>query len=380
MHHAFYFIADASRKISFHQMQSFISWYVGTAKPGSLSLGVVSVEQRAFLNSINRGVLAPVYLFYGTEKLLMDNYLEKLKAKLLPPELEAFNFDKVDGEKATIGQVIDLANTLPVMAEKRITFVDNAVYFLAANNPENKFDEGPLLNYLANPNTSCCLIFRIIGKPDKRKKIYKAVEERGQTVEFSGLTGENLEQWVQAFLKERGKTLDREAFNLIALLAGEGLAVLQNELEKLALYCQDSPVITLEMVQDIVTKNAEINVFNLIDCIAEKKGKKALELLETALVMGEAPMKLVNLLVRQFRLILAAKDMISQGFSEKHIREKLSIQPFVLKKVLIQGRNFTEEQLAKALERLLETEFLLKSSGGDPNELMENLVIELCYK
>jgi DNA polymerase-3 subunit delta len=338
------------------------------------------MEPGALLKSINRGVLAPVYLFYGTEKLLMDNYLEKLKAKLLPPELEAFNFDKVDGEKVSIGQIIDLANTLPVLAEKRVTFVDNAVFFATSKNAENKYNEDPLLKYLANPNTSCCLIFRIIGKADKRKKIYKAVEERGQTVEFTGLTGENLEHWVAAFLKERGKTLDKAAFNTLALLAGEGLEVLQNELEKLSLYSQDASVITLEMVQDIVTKNTEINVFNLIDNIAEKKGQKALELLETSLIMGEVPMKLISLLIRQYRLILAAKDMVSQGFSEKQIREKLSIQPFVLKKVLMQGRRFSDEQLVNALEKLLETEFLLKSSGGGPNELMENLVIGLCYK
>ena len=280
----------------------------------------------------------------------------------------------------SIGQIIDLANTLPVLAEKRVTFVDNAVFFATSKNAENKYNEDPLLKYLANPNTSCCLIFRIIGKADKRKKIYKAVEERGQTVEFTGLTGENLEHWVAAFLKERGKTLDKAAFNTLALLAGEGLEVLQNELEKLSLYSQDASVITLEMVQDIVTKNTEINVFNLIDNIAEKKGQKALELLETSLIMGEVPMKLISLLIRQYRLILAAKDMVSQGFSEKQIREKLSIQPFVLKKVLMQGRRFSDEQLVNALEKLLETEFLLKSSGGGPNELMENLVIGLCYK
>ncbi|KJS22963.1 MAG: hypothetical protein VR72_03485 [Clostridiaceae bacterium BRH_c20a] len=339
------------------------------------------MEHIALLKSINRGVLAPVYLFYGTEKLLMDSYLGKLKAKLLPPELEAFNFDKIDGEKVSIHRIVDLANTMPVMAEKRVVVVDNAVYFTATTkNSENKFDEGPLLQYLANANTACCLVFRIIGKADKRKKIFKAVEEKGQTVEFAGLTGENLERWVEAFLKDKGKTIERAAFNYIALLAGEGLETMQNELEKLSLYCQDSPVITLPMVQEIVTRNSEINVFNLIDSIAERKGGKALELLQMSLVMGEAPMKLLGLLVRQYRLILAAKDMISQGFSEKQIREKLSIQPFVLNKVLSQGRNFPVEQLVKALEKLLETEVLLKSSGGDPSELMENLVIGLCYK
>jgi len=338
------------------------------------------MEHIALLNSIKRGVLAPVYLFYGTEKLLMDNYLGKLKVKILPPEVEAFNFDKVDGEKVNISQVVDLANTMPVMAEKRVVIVDNATYFTAVKNAENKFDERPLLQYLDNPNTACCLIFRILGKADKRKKIFKAVDEKGQTVEFAGLTGENLGRWVEAFLKDKGKKIEPAAFNYIALLAGEGLETMQNELEKLSLYCLDSTIITLPMVQEIVTKNSEINVFSLIDSIAEKKGKKALELLQSSLAMGEAPMKLLSLLVRQYRLILAAKDMISQGLPEKQIREKLSIQPFVLNKILSQGRNCPAEQLVKALEKLLETEVLLKSSGGDPSELMENLVIGLCYK
>ena len=70
--------------------------------------------------------------------------------------------------------------------------------------------------------------------------------------------------------------------------------------------------------------------------------------------------------------------MVSQGFLKTD--SGLSIQPFVLKKVLMQGRRFSDEQLVNALEKLLETEFLLKSSGGGPNELMENLVIGLCYK
>ncbi|MGI6224654.1 MAG: DNA polymerase III subunit delta [Peptococcales bacterium] len=337
------------------------------------------MEHIALLKSINRGVLAPVYLFYGTEKLLMDDYVDKIKAKVLPSELEAFNFDKVDGEKVSLTQIVDLANTMPVLAEKRVVIVENAVYFAATKSGENKFNEAPLLKYLTNPNTSCCLIFKVLGKADKRKKIYKAVEERGQTVEFASLTGENLGRWIEHFLKEKGKKIEPQAFHIIALLASEGLAVLQNELEKLVLYSGNSTVITSAMVQDIVTKTSEINVFNLIDSIAEKKGKKALELLQLSLIMGESPMKILSLLVRQYRLIFAAKDMVSQGFSERQIREKLAIQPFVLAKVLSQGRSFSGEQLVKAFAKLLETEVLLKSSGGDPGELMENLVIGLCY-
>jgi DNA polymerase-3 subunit delta len=337
------------------------------------------MEYTSLLNSINRGVLAPVYLFYGAEKLLMDQCLEKLKSKILPDGLEAFNLDKVEGDKVTSRHIIDLANTLPVLAEKRIVIVENAYYFTTQKGNETKVEEEPLLNYLANPNTSCCLIFKVLGKADKRKKIFKLVQEVGQTIEFASLTGEKLDRWVTIFLKERGKRIESEAINYLALLANEGLNVLQNELEKLVLYSGANPLITLAMVQEIVTKNTEINVFSLIDSIANKEGKKALELLQTSLVMGEAPMKLIYLLVRQFRLILMAKDMIGQGYSEKQIKEKLQVHPYVMSKVLRQGRKFTLEELVVSLEKLLETEVLLKSSGGDSLELMENLVMELCY-
>ena len=47
----------------------------------------------------------------------------------MPPELEAFNYDKVDGEKSVLANC-ELANTLPVMAEKRITLSTMQYIFL----------------------------------------------------------------------------------------------------------------------------------------------------------------------------------------------------------------------------------------------------------
>lgn len=338
------------------------------------------MEYTSLLNSINRGVISPLYLFYGTEKLLIDKCLTKLKEKLLPDGLEAFNYDRVDGEKVPLKEIIDLANTIPVMSEKRVIIVDNAFYFSAQKTIENKENERYLLEYLKDPNPTCCLIFKVLGKVDKRKKIFKAVEEKGQTIDFATLSGENLERWIEKYLKEYDKRIERDALSYLSLLSKEGLDVLQNELDKLISYCWYEPVITLAMTQEMVTRNSELNVFSLIDSIANKQGKKALELLHTSLALGEAPLKLIYLLVRQIRMILIAKEMVSQGYSEKQVREKLQVQPFVVSKVLGQGRRFTLEQLVEALTKLLETEVLLKSSGGDPGELMENLVIGLCYK
>lgn len=330
-------------------------------------------------NSINRGVIASVYLLHGSERLLMEQSIKKLQDKILPEGLEAFNLDIIDGNKASPHQVVDLANMMPVMAAKRLVIVDNPQYFIASKVTEGKTNDKPLIEYLKNPNTGCCLIFKIQGKADKRKKLYKAVEKAGQVIEFGNLKGKYLENWIVSFIKERGKKIEPDALAYLTILGTSGLENLQNELEKLVLYCGDQLFITLQMTQEIVVKNSEINIFTLIDSIANKEGKQALELLHTSLALGEPPLKLLYLLVRQFRLILISKDMVSQGYSEKQIREKLQAHPYVVSKVLGQGRRFTMAQLVNSLKKLLETEVLLKSSGGDPGELLENLVIGLCY-
>jgi DNA polymerase-3 subunit delta len=336
------------------------------------------MDYPGILNNIKRGVFSPVYLFHGSEKLLINRVTEQIKSKLLNKELEAFNLDVLDGEKVPAKQVIDIANILPVRSETRVVIVKNPPYFLTTKGQE-KDDEKALLDYLDNPNLSCCLIFQVNGKADQRKKIYKALEKSGQIVEFAPLDKIKLEQWIKAFFKEKGKTIDAQAVEYLRLVGSEGLEKLEKELEKLDLYCHNQAQISLEDVQAIISKNPEINIFNLLDSVANKEGKRALELLAYSLTMGEAPMAILYRLVNHFRMILIAKDMLNQGYSEKQIRERLKAHPYTISKILKQSHNFNLEQLVKALERLLEVEVQLKTGGGEAKELLETLVIQLCY-
>ncbi len=336
------------------------------------------MEYQALNNSINRGVLATVYLFHGTEDFLMERYLDKLKAIILPQGLEDFNFDRVDGEKVTPERVVELASMMPVMAEKRLIIIDNPVYLLANKTKEDKYEDKPLLEYLQNPNPSSCVVFKLIGSPDKRKKLFKAIAEKGQVYEFAPLKGRHLEEWIISFLQEKGKKIQPEALTYLSIIGSNGLNFLEKELEKLLIYSGDEPIISLETVQNVVTKTIEVNVFDLIDSVANKEVERAWDLLHTTLASGEAPMKLIYLLVRQFRLILIAKDLLNQGCTEKQIKEKMDVHPYVVKKALAQGRKFSERELVNALEKLLETEILLKSGGGDPEKLLENFIVGVC--
>lgn len=336
------------------------------------------MDYQSFINSVQRGVVSPVYIFHGTEKLLIDNMIKKLKGKFLKEEVEAFNFDKLEGDKLSLNQITDLANVMPVMSDKRIVLVENPSFLLSGNKKESKEEEENLLAYIKDPNLSSCLVFKVAGKIDKRKKLYKEIQKVGKVIECQGLKRDKMEQWILNYLNKKNVKIDKEALNYLVIIGGEGLEFLINELEKIILYVQ-SERITLEVVQELVAKTSEINVFHLIDNIANQQGKKALEQLHTSLSMGEAPLKLVYLLVRQFRMIIIAKDLLTIGFSEKQIREKLDQAPFVVSNVIRQGHRFTINELIAALDYLLETEKKLKSSGGLDYELMEDLVLKLCY-
>ena len=87
------------------------------------------MQYQSLLNSIERGVLSPVYLLYGDEDYLQELLVHKLKEHLVSPGFGAFNLDELDGEKAAPGQIVGSANTLPVFAQKRLVIVKNPPFF-----------------------------------------------------------------------------------------------------------------------------------------------------------------------------------------------------------------------------------------------------------
>ena len=119
--------------------------------------------------------------------------------------------------------------------------------------------------------------------------------------------------------------------------------------------------------------------FELIDAIGTKKGQKAVTLLQDTLYLGEAPLKILALLVRHFRILLILRDLKSRGQSDKELRERLKLAPFVVTKSLKQASGFSVGQLAQIMEKLLLTELELKSSSVDGGQVLERLIIDLCY-
>ena len=146
---------------------------------------------------IRNGQFQSVYLLCGEEAYLKKQYKDKLKRAMADPD-DSMNFSAYEGKGINPKEVIDLAETLPFFADRRVILIENSGFF------KNSCEE--LAEYMPQVPETTHFIF-VEDEIDKRSKLYKAVKNAGKIVEFTSQTEELLTRWVLTRIKKEGKNL-----------------------------------------------------------------------------------------------------------------------------------------------------------------------------
>jgi DNA polymerase III delta subunit len=120
-------------------------------------------------------------------------------------------------------------------------------------------------------------------------------------------------------------------------------------------------------------------VWDLTSGIATRRAGPALDALHRLLEDGEAPHKLLALILWQMRLVLRMAEMVRQGRSDEEIRGELRLRGEVftaLKREM--ERSFPGA--AALLGRLAEANRQMNSSRAGDRRALELLVLELCQR
>lgn len=304
------------------------------------------------------GNLKKVYLLYGEEAYLKTLYKNKLKNAVIPPE-DTMNLSVFEGKGIDAGEVISQAETMPFFADRRMILIENSGFFKSAS-PE-------LAEYIPQMPQETCLVF-VENEVDKRGKLYKAVKNTGRAVELKRQDERTLMNWVLSTLRREKKNITSATMELFLTRTGNDMEFIEKELEKLLCYTMGRDVITTEDVEKICTVRTENKIFEMINAIAEKKQKKALDLYYDLLALKEPPMRILYLITRQFNLLMQVKQMQAQGFDQNGIAEKLKMQSFIVRNYSRQARRFQTEELEKAVKDCVDTEESVKT--GRMNDVM----------
>lgn len=344
------------------------------------SLTILNSDRRAMVNmafhdreagmqklneEIKTGQLRQVYLLYGEEDYLRKQYRDKLKHALLG-DGDAMNCHYFEGKDINVGEVIDLAQTMPFFSDRRVIVIENSG--LCKHGGEQ------LAEYLKEPAETA--FFVLTEKEiDKRSKLFKAITAKGRAVEMSAQDEKLLKRWVLGILKREGKNISERNLELFLEKTGTSMENISRELEKLICYCMGRDVIAGEDIEAICTRQIQNQIFEMMNAIAEKKQRRAMELYYDLLTLKEPPMRILFLLARQFNLLFQVKELKKKGYPVKAIGEAVGLPGFIAGKYATQAARFSMQDLKKAVNDCIETEEAVKTGKMNDRMSVELLLI-----
>lgn len=320
---------------------------------------------------LDRGKILPLYFLHGEETYLMDEAQKRIQSLCLEPKIRDFNYDLFLGGETSPERIIDAAKTLPMMAPWRLVVVKDAHLF-TTNQVKT------LISYCEKPSSSTCLI--LLGENLGPWKGYrKVLEKQGRVVLFVHPSGNLLTRYIVRGAKQMGKEISSEAAEVVGEMVGNHLGEIYQEIDKLASYVGQRREIGVDDVDAVIARVRTHTVFDLTRAMGMKNCPDALRILDQMLESGEPHLRILTMIVRQFRLIWMAKEMRSLGARDRDIGKALGIPVFFLQGFLAQLKNFTSKDLAEGYRCLFETDIALKSRSTSKRILLENLIISLCH-
>lgn len=315
---------------------------------------------------IKNGNFRNCYLLYGEEVYLKKQYKEKL-LRALTQEEDTMNLSTFQGKDVNPGEIIDLAETLPFFAERRVILAEGTGFF--------KTSCDAIAEYLPELSKSTCIIF-VEEEVDKRSRTYKAMKKAGAVVEFAAQNEALITRWILGRIKKEHKNISQSCMHLFLSKTGMDMSNIDRELEKLLCYTLKKDTIEAADVEAVTTEQINNKIFDMVDAIANQNQKKALDLYYDLLALKEAPMRILFLITRQIRLIMEIKSMTKLRMNNFEIAKKEGVPEFAVRKYQNQARQFTEEQLQMALTDGVQAEEDVKTGRLNEKISVEMFIVK----
>jgi len=323
------------------------------------------------ISGLKRGKLLPLYLFYGEEEFLVQEAIELIIKTIVDPGARDFNFNILYCRDTAVSEIVNLAQTLPFMSEKRLV-IAKEIDTLKAADLEN------LVPYLNDPSPSTCLVMvSNQGRYDK-KSVISAVEAHGAVTRFFPLLDREVLSWIEGWARARGLSLQRDAAQYLRQTVGNDLQQINNELQKVEIYLKEKKTIALDDVKTVVGDFREYTSFDLAAALGKRNKEKAFLILSRLIQEGEQPVGLLGLIAWNFRRLMRAKAMEAAGIGYEEIKRKLGVIFHQSASFQEQMRRFSMGELYNAFDIMLGADRALKSGGLNSRLVMERMILKLC--
>jgi DNA polymerase-3 subunit delta len=190
----------------------------------------------------------------------------------------------------------------------------------------------------------------------------KAVQQKGILVEVSEPYDREWPRWQGYFEKKCGKKIESPAWESCVEFSGKSLSLVWQELQKAATYVGNRNTITQKDIDDLLSNSMRADIFKFAEDVISKNKFQVMRGFEALQLEGESEIKILSILVRQFRLVARCQKLMKQGVRDpKVLGPKLGTHPFFVTKLQDLAQSQTERELDRGIQLLAETDYFLKT-------------------
>ncbi len=314
-----------------------------------------------------------LYLLWGAEDYLREQYLSELKALCLPEGEDSFSYKRLDGPELDRHELREAVDAIPFLSER--SFVElRGVDLNRLGEPER------FLEILGDIPDYCTVAFVQSAQfePDGRLKLIKGLREIAQELRFTPQSQSALESWVRRRFAAAGKTIGQEAAQRLIFISGDLMNRLIPEIEKVAAYAKGETV-TVEDVEAVANHIPEAVIFTMTDHIARREYDAALSVLSELLSdKANTPIAMLAMLGQQMRRLYAARLASDRRLGAEYVMEVCALRyDYLATRLMASARGFTPKQLRRAVELCAEADYQMKSSSADDTELLKEVVTRI---
>ncbi len=315
-----------------------------------------------------------LYLLHGENRLQRQEALTSVIEKSgLMPDLREMNVEVLESA-ASFSELKQAYSVLPFLSEARIVIARD----LLSKAPRGLLQD--ILNALADVPSTTHLIFDENKTLGAKHPIVARAKEMHIQVRHFALPGRDLPRWIRQRTKRYGGQMAPRAAALLAQNIGEQLELLDQEIRKLLLYTGARRSIEVDDVQVMVpyVQSADV-IFQMVDAVGQRNARRAATYLHRLLDVGEHPLGIFGMIVRQFRMLIQVRWLIDQHHPQSQITTRLKLHPYVARKVHAQADKFTPTQLRQAYHLLLDVDLAIKRGKLPPETALDLLVAQLTH-
>lgn len=326
--------------------------------------------------------LPPILVLTG-EDVGQFEWLKKDILQKIAYDPSDLNYSYFDMKETSYAEVeLDLVS-LPFFADEKIVILDHLLDLTTA---KKRFltdeDLKQFESYLEIPSESTKLVIFAEGKLDSKRRLVKLLKREAQIVEATTPKDQDLKRYFASQAQELGLKFVGDALDQLLLKSGYDFGELQKNLAFLQAYKEDGQI-TLEDVEEAVPKTLQDNIFDLTQMILKRQIDQASSLVKDLRLQGEDEIKLIAIMLGQFRLFTQVKILSEEGQTESQIVMSLSdlsgrkINPYQVKFALRDSRRLSLPFLKQAMITLIETDYAIKSGKYDKDYLFDLALLKV---